>query len=104
MAMMQDPATKPIAIGIPWYTRATYPDILEIMEDAATFPPNFDDWRDRAEATEKRVESEGSAAVRALIDPDEFPAWCRAHGLRLDGAARGRFASETAFRAVKRAN
>jgi hypothetical protein len=99
-----DAATKPIAIGIPWYTRRTYHEILELMEDAETFPKNFDDWRAKAQATEEKVESEGTAVVRALIDPDDFFLWCKSHGLRLNGVARGKFASEVAFAAVKRAH
>jgi len=103
-SIMDDPATKPIAIGIPWYTRAAYPDILDIMVDGDSFPRDFDEWRVKAEATEMRVESEGTAAVRALIDPEEFPHWCHTHGLSTDGEARGKFASLTAFKAVKSAH
>jgi hypothetical protein len=101
---MDESVAKPIAIGIPWYTRETYPDILNIMEDASTFPARFEDWLARAEATERQIENEGTAVVRAFIDPEEFSLWCRAHGLRVDAAARGRFASETALKALRNAH
>jgi hypothetical protein len=99
-----DAATKPIAIGIPWYTRASYAEILEMMEDSETFPKTFEDWREKAQETERKVESEGTAVVRALIDPEDFFLWCKSHGLRMNGLARGKFASEVAFAAVKHAH
>jgi hypothetical protein len=71
------------------------------MEDAATLPAHFEDWRAQAEVTERRIEQEGTAAMRVFIDPEEFPAWCRLHGRRVDATARGRFASGAALKALR---
>ena len=36
----------------------------------------------------------GHVIVRAIIKPEEFAAWCRANGLKLDAKARSQWSSE----------
>ncbi len=86
------------AVGIPWYRREDYPRILRIMADADKLPPTWDKWFYRAEQFRHRVEKSRQVAVKAYIDPDEFPAWCEARGLNVDAQARMAFANEAAFR------
>jgi uncharacterized membrane protein len=89
------------AAGISWYRREDYPRILEIMEDAHVLPDTFDDWRKKAGGQESEWKSRGVVIVRAIIDPDTFPAWCRKEGLNVDAKARTAFASEFAMLQVK---
>jgi hypothetical protein len=42
------------------------------------------------------VTLEGSKVVREYLDPKTFPAWCKAKGYEMDGAARARYATESA--------
>ncbi|MGZ3309798.1 MAG: hypothetical protein ACXU8R_14870 [Xanthobacteraceae bacterium] len=82
-------------LGIPWYRREDYPRILEIMEDARILPLTFDEWQRKAEGVEH---ISGAPAVRVMIDPDEFLAWCAREGRPVDGKARATFAAEGAAR------
>jgi hypothetical protein len=89
------------AMGLAWYAREDYPRILEIMADAQTLPATYEKWLKLAEEIERGMMSQDHVVVRAVIDPDEFPAWCAARGLNVDADGRKRFASWVAFRQVK---
>lgn len=90
------------AIGMAWYTRQDYPRILEIMEDAENLPATWHDWNKKAERIQRDAERQGHIVIRAVIDPDDFPVWCRARGLNVDAEARIRFANETAYAAINK--
>jgi hypothetical protein len=88
------------AVGVPWYKRADYKRILEIMADAEKLPLTFDKWQKLAEQLEAAQKRTGMTVVRAHLDPEKFVAWCAANGLDVDSHARNRWASEAAYRAV----
>jgi hypothetical protein len=88
------------AIGVPWYVRQDYSRLLAIMEDADVLPPRYDQWLQRAERFERDRLREGQIVVRAIIDPQNFPAWCAARGLNVDAKGRAAFAGEEARRHV----
>ena len=95
-------ASHPIrAVGIAWYSRQDYRRILEIMEDANNLPRTFDQWLTRAEATERKFKSSGHIVIRAIIEPEEFAAWCHARGLNVDAKARTKWGNECVYRQVK---
>ena len=83
-------------MGIGWYEREDYPRILEIMEDADKLPRTYDEFLKSAETGERNMTSKGHVVVRAIIKPDEFLAYCRRNGLKVDAQARMRFGSEAA--------
>lgn len=87
------------AIGIPWYKRADYARILEIMADRDKLPETFDKWQSKAEQAERGAKAAGKLTVRAHIDPDNFVAWCAANGVELDSHGRNKWAAEIAYRA-----
>lgn len=91
----------PSAIGMSWYRRESYSRILEIMEDADKLPLAYDQWLKKAEAGESELQRAGHVVVRAVIDPDEFAAWCLARNLKVDAQARMQWASECALRQFK---
>ena len=84
------------AVGIAWYRESDYPRILQIMEDADLLHATFLEWQKAAEQAERMSERNGTPIIRAIIDPQEFPAWCRARGLNVDAGARMAFANEFA--------
>jgi hypothetical protein len=89
------------AMGIVWYREEDYLRILKIMSDAHVLPDTYADWKRIAETTERQMQSRGVLVVRAVIDLDEFPAWCRTRGLKLDAMARNQYASYVAMLKVK---
>jgi hypothetical protein len=84
----------PILItGMVWYRAEDYDAILGIMADGHKLPRTFVEWRMKAEAGEKQRRRLGETVVRAYIDPETFPDWCRARGLNIDAQARMQFAA-----------
>lgn len=76
------------AVGLPWYLRQDYPRILDIMEDAENLPATWFEWNKKAERHQRDAERQGHIVIRAVIDPDDFPDWCRTRGLNVDAEAR----------------
>lgn len=86
----------PVVIGMVWYKPEHYGAILGIMTDSNHLPRTFHEWRMKAETGEKQRRRAGQIVVRAFIDPETFPDWCRAKGLNVDAQARVAFANEIA--------
>tara|TARA_R110002073_G_scaffold120601_2_gene262668 strand:+ start:12509 stop:12799 length:291 start_codon:yes stop_codon:yes gene_type:complete len=90
-----------IAVGLPWYRKADYPKSLDIMADADLLPVSHHDWQQKAEHLERELGAKGMRTIRAIIDPQTFPAWCTARGLDINAKARTTFANETAYRQAR---
>ena len=86
-------STPVIILGFVWYKPEDYDAIRRIMADGHEFPATFHEWRIKAETGEKKFRREGKVVVRAYIDPESFPDWCRARGLNVDSEARKLFAN-----------
>jgi hypothetical protein len=89
------------SLGLTWYSRENYDRILEIMVDADKLPRNYDVWLKGAENGERRLKSSGRNVVRAMIDPEEFIAWCAVRGLTCDSNARQRWGADFAYAQMK---
>ena len=89
------------AIGIPWYRAEDYDACRLIMADRNQLPVALHIWRLAAEQLEKRQRRLGQTIVRAFIDPETFPDWCRAAGLDVDGQCRLAWANRVAFEACR---
>ena len=90
------------AVGMVWYQREHYSAILGIMADRDQLPASFHVWLMKAETGEKKYRREGKIVVRAFIDPETFPDWCRTRGLNIDAKARMEFANFVAYDTVQR--
>ena len=90
------------AIGVPWYSREGYPRILEIMEDAGTLPPSYDEWLGRTEDVVQQCREKGLAVIHADIEPRFFLAWCQQRRRQADALARRDFANSVALVSISR--
>lgn len=79
--------------GMVWYRPEDYSAILRIMTDSQKLPRTFHEWRMKAESGEKKLRRDGHTIVRAYIDPETFPDWCRSRGLDIDAEARMQYAN-----------
>ena len=89
--------------GVAWYAEENYDRLRKLFKDGAKLPETYAEWLERAEQAIKQIE--GGGAVKALkvnIDPDEFPAWCRANGHDVDSRGRIAFANRKAYEAATR--
>ena len=84
-------------IGMVWYRAEDYDAIRRIMTDSDKLPALFHIWRMNAEIGEKKYRRDGHTVVRAFIDPETFPDWCRTRGLSIDAKARMEYANLIAY-------
>lgn len=84
-------------VGIPWYQREQWDRLKHTLQDADVLPHSYDDWFEQAQGQLESLEAEGMLPVKAYIDPDTFPAFCCARGLKIDAAARNEFANRVAY-------
>jgi hypothetical protein len=89
------------AVGVAWYRREDYDRLLTVFSDADKLAGTYDDWLAQATAFEERESKRGVRFIRVVIDPDEFPAWCKSQGLDVNAKARMRFASERAAHIIR---
>ena len=92
---------KPQIAGLAWYKREHYKELLTIFEDADKLPLTYDKWLGKATAAEKGFKLRGIKVVRAYINPQDFPEWCRAEGHNVDAKARMKFANLAAYRSTQ---
>jgi hypothetical protein len=97
-------AIKPRAVGLSWVRRDDYSRFLEVMEDAHIFPATYDAWAEKAERQQRNLEARGFAVIRAVLDPDEFLAWCATRGMHVNAEARRLFAAAVAMQHVENPN
>lgn len=82
------------AVGIAWFRRENYAKARKLFKDGHKLSPTYDQWLKRAKRAEKELKAQGHIVEKAYIDPETFPAWCRARGLDINAEARIRFANE----------
>jgi len=87
-------------IGFFWYrNEAEFERLRAMSEDGAQLHETFAGF---IESVEKRFEefkrtSPGVDVVKVEADPEEYLAWCRAKGMKINSASRRGFASDKAF-------
>lgn len=75
-----------IISGVPWYREEDYPRILEVMRDP-DLPSTHAEWLRQAESEERKLQGEGRAVVRIVINSKEFFSWCLEKGLTPESTA-----------------
>ena len=86
--------TEFTAAGLPWYSRAHYPRVLEVMVDRELLPDSYDHWLARAERAIERARAMGLPTLKAHLDPDHFLAWCEEREVLPDNLARVAFVED----------
>ena len=84
------------AAGVPWVRAEDWLAFLAIMEDRDDSPVSWEIFNQRSEQFESSLKAQGYIVVRAYIDPETFPDWCRTHGHRVNAEGRGSFAASVA--------
>ena len=81
-------------VGVPWYRREDYPEILATMEDAHTLAPTYEGWLMAAENNEAEARRAGVRVLRVPLDPETFTRWCADRGSPRTRASRVEFVNE----------
>lgn len=80
-------------VGFPWFTRESFPVLRAMFEDGHVLHRTYDEWLAAAEGNCKAFEAKGARIFRVDLDPDQFPKWCKAQGLKLDSKGRMGYAN-----------
>lgn len=80
--------------GVLWYSEGQWPRLRALSADASDLEETHAEWLSVARAMVARLRAAGENVVRVDADLDDIVAWCRAHGLPLDGESRSRYAVE----------
>lgn len=89
-------------IGITWYHAQDYDRLKAMFPDGAKLPDTFESWLENARKVCDTLTDEGFALVKAYIDPETFPEWCRSRGMKMNAEARSKFANDYAASAAQR--
>ena len=81
----------PPAVGAYWIKEEDYPVLLRIFDDSHKMPRTWKEWLKIAEEMEQGLKAYGHVVERVHIDPNTFPDWCAAHGMRPGGEGRKKF-------------
>ncbi len=93
----------PSVVGIAWYRNAEeYDELKAAFPDGDLLPDTFEEWLKLAQMSFDTLAVGGIVVVRAYIDPETFPEWCRDRGLEMDTAARMEFGNQCAFEHQRR--
>ena len=84
-------------IGMSWYRPETFARLRAMFEDGNKLHRTYEEWLTDAEAGRKSMEAKGVRVVCVDIDPDQFPKWCTANGMKLNAEARNRYSSTVAY-------
>ncbi|MBA2881807.1 hypothetical protein HNR65_002138 [Desulfosalsimonas propionicica] len=86
---------KPQVFAFAWYpSEAEYKKVLSICEDKANLPDTFADWLQKAEMGFNQYSGlPGVKVVKIDVYADDFLAWCKANGRKVDGSSRADFAN-----------
>jgi hypothetical protein len=76
------------ATGIVWFQPENYARLAAMFEDHLGFNSTYEEWLYAAESRRQSLERAGIKVLCVDIDPDEFPAWCKAMGMRLNAESR----------------
>ncbi len=83
--------------GVVWYeNEIVYRRAVALFDDALDMPPTYEDWLFRVKQTVEQLEHAGWTLIRAELDPETFPGWCKARGLNVDAQARTAFGDAAA--------
>lgn len=86
------------ATGIVWFQPEHYGRLTAMFEDHFGIDSTYEEWLYAAECRRQSLERAGVRVLCVELDPDEFPAWCRAMGLRLNAESRKAYATYIAFK------
>jgi hypothetical protein len=82
-------------VGIVWYRREDYARLKQMFPDGDRLPETFEGWCEKLKEVRDVLTSRGILLRRVYLDPENFPAWCEARGLKMDAQARTKYAMET---------
>ncbi len=85
-------------VGMAWYKPENFDRLRSMFEDGNKLHRTYKEWFSAAESGRKKLEAQGHRVVCIDIDPNQFPEWCKANGMKLNAEARNKFSSLMAYK------
>ena len=83
----------PIAVGLAWFRRDEWPQLLASAVDREKLEDTYDEWLGEARKFLLDAAARGVAIEKVDVAVDELLVWCRHENRLPDGDARASFAS-----------
>jgi hypothetical protein len=77
-----------LVTGMVWFQAENYARLASMFEDHAGVNSSYEEWLFAAETRRQELEKSGVRVLCVELDPDEFPAWCKSVGMRLNAESR----------------
>jgi hypothetical protein len=75
-----------------WIERHNYPALKALSPNEPDWPDTYDEWLKLATEQIAKAEALGVVVNKAVIDPQEFAAWCVSSGLNPNNVTLGGYA------------
>jgi hypothetical protein len=93
----------PKAAGIIWYkSKEDFIKAHAIFTDAFLLPDTYEDFLIGFANAVRRIEDSGYVVVKAELDPETFPTWCKERTLNVDAKGREAFGHAAALDFLKK--
>lgn len=87
-----DKVKEGVAVGLAWYRKDEWPQLLEVSVDADQLEGSWDEWVRHARKKLARMVTQGVPVEKVDVGVDDLVAWCRRQGRPVDASARADFA------------
>jgi hypothetical protein len=77
---------------IPFVSREDYPELLRVVDDQNSFPPDYDSFLKLCDNMIKDYQKAGLAIMKVNIKPGELAEWCHSQNRIIDSTARAEYA------------
>ena len=91
--MSSDSEHEVSRIGIAWYRRDQWEELLEASVDREELEDTYEEWLEIARNRLVEFATEGVTTQRVDVDVSELIQWCRKEGRPIDSPARAAYAA-----------
>lgn len=93
----------PKAVGLIWYKdKEDFLKARAIFTDAFLLPDTYEEFLIKATELIAKIEASGMPVVKAELNPETFPAWCKERSLNVDAKGREAFGNAAALEFLKK--
>ena len=82
------------AIGVAWYRKEQWGDLLGVSEDRDKLEATYGEWLIEANLALRRMRQSGMDIRKVDVDVEELVRWCREQGRPVNAASRAYYVAE----------
>jgi hypothetical protein len=89
------PRRTGVAVGVAWYSRASWEQLQRIASDPELLEPTYEEWVEMAEGALSKVRAACLFPEKVELDIGRLTEWCRKKKRPIDAAARAEFTAQS---------